>query len=533
MSQSDPTYQYLTPQGVIVADTQVTQAEVVSEWQQAFGADLVTTADTPQGVMITAEALARNNVIKNNAALANQINPNIAGGVFLDAIGLLTGSQRNAQTPTVVTNVSMTGVAETQIPVGAQAKTEAGDIFQLTQATTINGTVYGTFQSVAFGPIPCTNGALSEIVTGILGWETVNNNQDGTPASTTTLGTTTQSDQSFRAFRLNTLAFQGIALAEAITSALYNVPGVESLSFRENYNSAPMGLITPVAGGATQSGTVWSMSTQQGAGTGTNGNILVGTDPINFTKNGQTFPGVSPWPSADFTTTGNIVLDGLGTQGGGDWAVDLEASQIILVKNQTTASQNGVYLASAGAWAREAYATNGSQILGSNDGISMLANSVYACVDGGTATDVAAALLENKSSGAAWNGGTTKNIVEPASGQTYAVSYDTPTEIGILVQVTITGATEAQVQQAILDYQAGTVTDPSGNPSNLSGFQVGQNVSPFELAGAIVTEIPGCYISNLEIAVDQDSPSYATTPIAIGLNQQAFTQLSFISVNVG
>jgi len=141
-------------------------------------------------------------------------------------------------------------------------------------------------------------------------------------------------------------------------------------------------------------------------------------------------------------------------------------------------------------------------------------------------------LLENKSSGCAWNGGTTVPIVEPASGQTYNVTYDTPVEIGILIEVTCSGVTEAQVEQAILDYQAGTVTDPAGNPSNLIGFQVGQDVSPVELAAAIAIENPGAYVSNVQIAVDVMSPSFSTTPIGIGLNQQAYTQLSFITVNI-
>lgn len=531
---SDP-YQYLSPQGVIVADTSDIQNEVINEWQQAFGADLVTTPDTPQGVMITAEALARDNIVRNNAAVANQINPNVAGGVFLDAIGLLTGITRAAQKPTVVTNVTLAGVPGTVIPVGAQASTAAGDIFQLVNAVTIpvGGNVLGIFNSVAFGPIPCADHALNIVTTGILGWESVDNNQAGTPASVTTLGTTTQSDQAFRAFRLNTLAFQGLALAEAITSALYAVANVESLSFRENYNSAPMGMIIPVTGGATLSGTVWTMSTLQGAGSGTNGNIIVGTDAINFTQNGQAPPPVTPWPTAAFTTTGNIALTGLGTQGGGDWGGALGGGEIILVKNQSVAAQNGLYVAASGAWARQGYAPTAAQLLGSNSGISMIANSIFSCIAGGSDTDVAAALLENKSSGCAWTGSTVVNIIEPASGQSYAVTFQRPAQIGILIEVTITGATEEQVVQAILDYQAGTVTDPSGNPSNLDGFNVGQNVSPFEIAGAIVTEIPGCYISNLEIAVNSMSPSFAAVPIAIGLNQQAFTQLSFITVNVG
>jgi hypothetical protein len=55
-----------------------------------------------------------------------------------------------------------------------------------------------------------------------------------------------------------------------------------------------------------------------------------------------------------YTTTANINLTGLTTQAGGDWATTLTAGMRILVKNQTTGSANGIYIASATAWARAA-----------------------------------------------------------------------------------------------------------------------------------------------------------------------------------
>ena len=100
-----------------------------NEYKAIFGADLIVTADTPQGMLITAEALSRTQEVSNNAALANQINPNISGGVFLDAIMALTGMQRTSATKTIVSAVTVTGVASTAIPAGSQAKTAAGDIF--------------------------------------------------------------------------------------------------------------------------------------------------------------------------------------------------------------------------------------------------------------------------------------------------------------------------------------------------------------------------------------------------------------------
>lgn len=396
-------YTEILSTGLIVPDTSSTLSEVQSEWKTAFGSDLIVTPDTPQGVMISAETTARNNFLNNNAALANQINPNYAGGVFLDAILALTGTQRISQTQTSVPSVTVTGVPGTTLPQGVQAATAAGDLFQSTATVVIpaGGSTTVDFQSVAYGAIPCATNALTTIVTAVLGWETVTNGTAGT------VGTTTQSDQVARAFRQNTLAFQGLSLAEAITSALYATKGVTSLTFQENVAA-------------------------------------------------------------------------------------------------TTATING---------------------------ITMVSHSIYACVEGGTDNAVAAALLENKSSGCAWNGGTTVNLVEPASGQTYAVKFDRPTPIGILVAATVHGASVAQVQNAILDYQAGTVTDPSGNPANLQGFQVGTDVSPFEIAAAISIEIPGCFVSS--VTISYESPiSYVGTPLAIAVNQIAFTQLSFINVTI-
>ena len=215
-------YDYVTSTGLIVPDTSSTLATVGSWWTTAFGADLVVAPSTPQGVIISTEVTSLNATINNNAVVSNQINPNYAGGVFLDAILALTGTQRVSQTQTTVAGVTVTGVSGTTIPLGSQAQTAAGDLFATTSTVVIpsGGSTTVNFASVAYGVIPCAISALDTIVTGVLGWETVSNSVAGVT------GTTTQSDQQARAFRNNTLAFQGISLAEAITSALYATSGV-------------------------------------------------------------------------------------------------------------------------------------------------------------------------------------------------------------------------------------------------------------------------------------------------------------------
>lgn len=393
MAEISP-YIYVNATGVIVPDTSTILGGVQSEYQTVLGQDLIVTPDTPQGVLITAEALARTEVVNNNAVVGNQINPNLAGGTALDAILALTGVQRTPATPTVVPGVTLAGVAGTVIPAGSIAATSLGDQFQSVSNVTLSvgGTATVDFQSLVFGPIPCNASALTTIVSNVLGWETVTN------PTAATLGTTTQSDQAARAYRNNTMAFQGVALPIAITSALYNVAGVTSLTFQEN--------------------------------------IAATTQTIN--------------------------------------------------------------------------------------GISMIGHSVYACVEGGTDNDVAAALLENKSSGAAWNGSTSVTIVEPASNQPYTVLFDRPSVIGILIKVTSPNGNAANIEQAILDYAAGLI-------NGLSGFVVGADVSPFEISGAIMSEYPSYYISNVQISI-LSPVNYSNAIIPIGVNQIAMTQLSYITV---
>lgn len=76
------------------------------------------------------------------------------------------------------------------------------------------------------------------------------------------------------------------------------------------------------------------------------------TDAATFGQVQAAVAGIDAKGSVRFTTTGNITLSGLGTQAGGDWGAALTANDRILVKNQTTASENGIYDAKSGAWVR-------------------------------------------------------------------------------------------------------------------------------------------------------------------------------------
>ena len=102
------------------------------------------------------------------------------------------------------------------------------------------------------------------------------------------------------------------------------------------------------------------------------------------------------------------------------------------------------------------------------------------------------------------------------------MKFDRPTVIGVLVKITVTGATTDAVTQAVIDYANGDI-------NGLTGFVVGADVSPFEIAGAVMAENPGCYVSDVQLSYSS-SVSWVSTPLTININEIASTQSSYVTV---
>lgn len=284
-------YRYITQTGVILPDTAEIRTEVENEFREAFGNDLDVSPETPQGVLITAETLARDAVVRNNADVANQINPNLAGGVFLDAIWKLTGGERVAATPSIIRNVVLTGVPGAIVPAGSIASVgpEGAQFVLLSAVVLTAGTGQGVFQSVEIGAIPAPAGTLNQIVTGVLGWETVSNPQAAE------MGRDEESDIASRIRRRQTLALQAITLPEAITSGLRTVEGVRSTAFRENVTNSPITIEGVTLGphsvfacvdGGTDQDVALMLLRKKSVGAGWNGNTSV---PVTDPYSGQVY----------------------------------------------------------------------------------------------------------------------------------------------------------------------------------------------------------------------------------------------------
>ncbi len=228
-------YNFINSTGIISADTSDLLADVKSEYQQALGEAIELDASTPQGTLVQDETLARTSVMKNNAELANVVNPQYSYGTFLDALAALTGAQRGHNTNTIATQVAFTGTAGVKVLAGSRITTPNGDEFHVQSDVTLNGNtpVRGVLVSTSYGAIPLEVGALN-IKDGIIGWGTVYADS----MTTVTLGTTELSDAALKVARKRRLYQQGVGSLGAIYGRLAALDGVTSLMAIENATGA-------------------------------------------------------------------------------------------------------------------------------------------------------------------------------------------------------------------------------------------------------------------------------------------------------
>lgn len=110
--------------------------------------------------------------------------------------------------------------------------------------------------------------------------------------------------------------------------------------------------LVTVSEGTINGDSLWQLTT--------NDPITVGTTGLTFERNYSGQGGSNAiWDPARVATTGNITLSG-------EQVIDgvLTSGDRVLVKNQTNADENGIYVSSAGAWTRSVDADEDAEFLG-------------------------------------------------------------------------------------------------------------------------------------------------------------------------
>lgn len=208
-------------------------AGVQADQQSAFGSNLGTSLDTPQGQLATSLTAIIAYCYDQFIALANGVDPSYASGRMQDGIGRIYFLSRNAATATSVT-ATCAGASGTIIPIGAKAQDQAGNVYLCTEAGTIpsSGSINLTFQCATLGAIACPSGYLNAIYQSITGWDSITN------ASAGSEGSDVETRDAFEARRSASVSANAQGNLDAIQAAVLSLSGVTDCYCLENDTSS-------------------------------------------------------------------------------------------------------------------------------------------------------------------------------------------------------------------------------------------------------------------------------------------------------
>lgn len=345
------------------------------------------------------------------------------------------------------------------------------------------------FLAQNYGPIPAPVGTLTEILTPVSGWSSINNTKAGAT------GRLTETDSELRIRRQNSLRLLGAATVEAIRARiLQEVTGVTSCFVFENRDL-----------------------TQEEIDIVFNGPLITGNSII-ITLNSRILPTIN------FTTSNTVTMNLLAqllTQ-----QPEIATATVGGTGNQTIFMNMNIFqevdvftldfTVSGGASQATAVYKGGRP-----------AKSFEAVVQGGTDSDVAYKIWNTKPAGIQTFGNTSFTIVD-SMGNNQVMNFSRPSPIYIWVQVALSLYAEETfpangidlVAQAILNY---------GN-----SLGIGIDVLLQRVQAQIFT-VPGIANGNMQIAATNlptDSPSFGTADIPIAENETSLFDVSRIFVTV-
>jgi hypothetical protein len=232
-----PAIQFL-PTGLSVPTEAQILTGVFADMNSAFGNNLNTALNTPQGQWASAQAAAVAAANAVFAAIVNGIEPDTATQFMQAAIARIYFLNRNPGVATVV-QCTCTGAIGTPIPTGAQAQDTSGNLYQCTQGGTIgsSGNVSLTFANVVLGAIPCPASTLTviyQIPNGSAGWESITNPAPGV------VGAAIETPTAFEFRRQNSVAGNAQGWQAAVYGAVFAVPNVIDAFLYENATASPI-----------------------------------------------------------------------------------------------------------------------------------------------------------------------------------------------------------------------------------------------------------------------------------------------------
>jgi hypothetical protein len=270
-------------------------------------------------------------------------------------------------------------------------------------------------------------------------------------------------------------------------------------------NSTTIGAITPSTGVFTNIATT----------TGTISTLPSGnTDIANKQYVDAYVAGLSWKPPVNYGTTADIALAGLGTQAGGDWGSALTAGMRVLVKNQNTPANNGIYIADSSNWSRapdaDAWNEFVSALVFVETGATLAGSAWYCSAQPGGTLGTTAINWSNFSVAAPYSAGTglTLNnyIFSITNTGVTAATYGSASSVPVFVvnaQGQLTSASNTSIAIAASQITSGTI-----DTARISGSYTGiTGVGTLTAGTWNATPIGNSYLANSSLTINGNTVS--------------------------
>lgn len=492
-------YNNIKESGIIVPNTDTVLSDVQTYWRSLFGNQLSIEASTPQGRIMETQAVIRKGTLGVCALVANQLNPDVATGTFLDAQGAFFGLSRTGSKNSIINNVELKGLplGKPKCILKVNANPASNDTLSIYY--TINNTI-SVQADFTFGSNIAIGGDANATATNI----------KNAIASTPSLATVLSATVSGNVVTLEAISTPTVASLNAIGAASSN-SNIE-ISSTKNYCYIPEGSTATTESGHTFALGSGVLLDNNGEGYGTfvaleGGQIAVAVGELKIIGTA-----VDGWETV---YNGSIAQIGYEEQ-----PDDLYRQYIQNSKMLNSTSMPASILS-------ELYAINGlqdakiienytSQTQGHSDnpeiptGESIPSHSIMVIVHGANSTGdfdylVANALLRKRSGGcgmaAVANAANVRQITlsdDNVGSYTMTFNYAATVPIYMYLEVVnngYSGDINTAIKSVLQNWFA-------GNGSEISApdfVKIGKNISAFEIAGVIMQNlsvyIPKCLIS--------------------------------------
>lgn len=218
----------ITNAGVVAPEYADVLAELQTRFRAIYGQDVVLDADTADGQWVALIALAIHDA---NSALVSafaQFSPATASGEGLSSVVKVNGIRRNAASRSTV-DLRIVGQAGTTI-TGGVASDAAGNRWSLPASVVIPpaGEITVTATADKPGAIVAAAGAVTQISTPTLGWQTVSNPLPALP------GADVETDASLRTRQTVAVAAPARSVWDGLRATIAALPGVTRWGGVEN-----------------------------------------------------------------------------------------------------------------------------------------------------------------------------------------------------------------------------------------------------------------------------------------------------------